>query len=69
MAIGVLIAKKAPPPGQSKGYGGNAPDPDAATEQDEDEAARVSQMQDVIDAFKRGDAKAACEALDGYLGR
>ncbi len=72
MAIGVLIAKKAPPPGQSKGYAGKddmEPDPGDPNEEDEDKAARVSQMQDVIDAFKRGDAEAACEALDGYLGR
>jgi hypothetical protein len=70
MAIGVLIAKKAPPPGKLKGYGGGDPaEPDADDEEGDDKAARVGQMQDVIDAFKRGDAEAACEALDGYLGR
>lgn len=72
--IGVLIAKKAPPPGKMKGYGGGMPEGDeepGQSEEDETKEARVGMMQQFLDTIgiKVDPAKAeeACDAFDQYL--
>jgi hypothetical protein len=68
MAYGKDIADKAPPPDKLPKKGSKPADAEPAEDDDEDtaKAARVSVMQEVIDAFKDGNAEAACEALDRY---
>lgn len=71
MAYGDDIADRVPPPDKlGKGGGRKPADGDEApdeTEADEDKAARVSAMQEVLDAFKGDDAEVACDKLDAYL--
>ena len=66
MAYADDIASKVPAPDKLKGGGG---DEDAPADDDEDalSATRISQMQEVMDAFKSGDAEGACDALEQYL--
>ena len=71
MAYADDIADKVPAPGKL-GKAGPLPEADDEEignpeEADEDKAAAISQMQDVIDAVKKGDAEAACDAMDRYL--
>jgi hypothetical protein len=70
MAVGDL-ARKAPPPDKLvKGMPYDEPDGDEPTDDmaaEDDKAARVGMMEDVLAAFKSGDAQGACDALDAYL--
>lgn len=64
--IGSAIASKAPPPGMLKGMDG-ASEGESGPE-DEDKAAKVSAMQEFMDAAGiAGDAQQLCELLDRYL--
>ena len=74
--IGVLIAKKAPPPGGLKGYAGKGmpeegDEEPGQSEEDETKEARVGMMQQFLDTIgiKVDPAKAeeACDAFDQYL--
>ncbi len=68
MAIGDLARKAPPPDALPKGgaYGADEPDNDG-DETANDKAAQVGMMEDVIAAFKGGNAQEACDALDAYL--
>jgi hypothetical protein len=73
--IGIMIAKKVPPPDKLKGYkpGGASDDGDPVEPDegdagaDDEEAAGQSMMQEHLDAVKAGDAAEACRTLDAYL--
>lgn len=56
-----------PPPDKLPKGGKAMTDETPAEEDDEAKAARVSAMQDLMDALKGDDAEAACDKLDTYL--
>ncbi len=73
MAVGKDIADRVPAPDKIGSYKSGDPADDGdempgETEGDEDKAARTSAMQEVLDAMGvKGDAEAACDAMDRYL--
>lgn len=65
--MGQAIAKAAPPPSALKGVGGGYSEGESSPE-DEDKAAKVSAMQEFMDAAgMTGDAEQLAELFERYL--
>lgn len=65
--MGQAIAKAAPAPSALKGAGGAYSEGESSPE-DEDKAAKVSAMQEFMDAAGMvGDAETLCDLLERYL--
>lgn len=74
MAYGKDPADRVPAPDKIRGRapmsGGEEGDEmpgESEADEDADKAEAISKMQDVMNAFKSGDAEAACDAMDLYI--